>query len=121
MILLGAYPGTGGPDDDGAALAAVVEHACAGVLPTVRTAGGAVVDYPRWRNGRLQHWLVNMGGEPGTFTLSRPARKLLAKENAHSATGTHMGHPAVTLTAGVHTLGAYDYLVLEDIKEEHSL
>ena len=121
MILLGAHPGSGGPDDDGAALAAVVDHACAGVLPTVRTAAGAVVEYPRWRNGRLQRWLVNMGGEPGTFTLARPARRLLAKENAYSANGSHLGHPAITLAVGVHPLGAYDYLVLEDIKEEHSL
>lgn len=121
MILLGAHPGTGAPDDDGAALAAVVEHACAGVLPGVRTAGGTVADYPRWRNGRLQHWLVNMGGEPGTFTLVRPARTLLVKDDVHSAGGSHRDHPGITLTAGVHTLGAYDYLVLEDIKEEHSL
>ena len=78
-------------------------------------------DYPRWRNGRLQHWLVNMGGEPGTFTLVRPARTLLVKDDVHSAGGSHRDHPGITLTAGVHTLGAYDYLVLEDIKEEHSL
>jgi len=128
MILLGSYPGagsgtgpgTGGPDD-GAALAAVVEYACAGMLPPIRTAGGTVAEYPRWRNGRLQHWLVNMGGEPGTFTLRRPARRLLGKQAVHAEDGSHPGHPAVTLPAGVHALGAYDYLVLEDIKEEHAL
>ncbi|QHK20308.1 beta-galactosidase [Pseudarthrobacter psychrotolerans] len=130
MILLGSYPGagagTGGPDgsgayDGGAALAAVVEYACAGVLPRVRTAGGTVAEYLRWRNGRLQHWLVNMGGEPGAFTLLWPARKLLGKQAVHADNGSHASHPALTLSAGVHTLGAYDYLVLEDIKEEQSL
>ena len=91
------------------------------MLPRVRTAGGTVADYPRWRNGRLQHWLVNMGGEPGAFTLLRPARKLLGKQSVHADTGSHASHPVLTLPAGVHTLGAYDYLVLEDIKEEQSL
>jgi beta-galactosidase len=121
MILLGSYPGTGDPDDDGAALGAVVEYACAGVLPPVRTAGGNVADYPRWHNGRLQHWLVNMGGQPGAFTLLRPARKLLGKQDVHAGNGRQAFHPALTLPVGAYTLGAHDYLILEDIKEEHSL
>lgn len=118
MILLGSYPGDGEPED-GAALAAIVEYACFDVLPKVRTAGGNVAEYPRWRDGRLQHWLVNMGGEPASFTLPRPARKLLGKEDIRAASGSHPDHPIITLAAGVHTLDAYHYLVLEDIKEEH--
>jgi beta-galactosidase len=131
MILLGSYPGTGEPDQtddvDGAALAAVVEYSCAGVLPPVRTAGGTVADYPRWRNGRQPHWLVNRGGEPCGFTLLRPPpRKLLGKQaaaaefqgqNVNGCFGLH----AVTLPTRAQTLAAFEYLVLEDIKEEQSL
>ncbi|QCO99737.1 hypothetical protein FCN77_21025 [Arthrobacter sp. 24S4-2] len=57
MILLGSFPvsldaghsghegdtGRAGGHDDGAALAAMVEYACAGTLPAVRTAGDGVV------------------------------------------------------------------------------
>jgi beta-galactosidase len=160
MILLGSFPvstgssgpgggsaGTGQPGgpDDGAALAAVVEHACAGVLPPVSTAGDGVVDYPRWRDGRLQHWLVNMGGATAGFRLPRAARLLLSKERGghdgdgnsdvgdHGDLGEHHagGHtgphrpgdprelPAgVTLPAGAHSIGPYGYLVLEEMTKE---
>lgn len=135
MILLGSFPVEVGsfPEEQAAvvdyacaALAAVVDYACAGVPPLVRTAGGRVVDYPRWRDGRLQHWLVNMSAEPGSFRLAKPARTLLMKKNAPGAdlpAGGRSGRKTstgVTLPAGTHCLPPFDYLVLEEITKEIS-